>query len=225
MFDRVAKLVGEENLNKIKESFVCVVGLGGVGGYAVEGLVRSGVLKIIVVDYDKVDISNLNRQIITNYNNIGCYKTDEVEKRIHEINPDCEVIKLNIKLDSDNIDELFSYSFDYLIDACDTILVKEELIKRCLDKNIKFISSMGTGNKINPSMLKVMDIKDTSYDPIAKRIRKYLKDNNIRDRVMVVCSSEKRERFDGDIPSLMFVPAVSGIMCANFIIKEIISMK
>ena len=177
MFDRVIKFIGEDSFNKIKNSKVLVIGLGGVGGYAVESLVRSGVSNIIIVDYDRVDITNLNRQIITNLNNIDC---------------------------------------------CDSIDVKCELIRACLDKNIGFISSMGTGNKLDPSMLKVMDIRETSYDPIAKKIRKYVNDNKIRGKIPVVCSIEKNNRFDGDIPSFIFVPAVSGLLCANYIIKSII---
>ena len=222
MFDRVIKLIGENNLKKIQSKVVCIVGLGGVGGYAVEGLVRSGVQKFILVDYDTVDLSNLNRQIITNCDNIGCYKTEVTKKRILSICPECEVIEVRLKLDLDNIDELFCYSFDYLIDACDTLVVKEELIKRCLEEKIDFISSMGTGNKMNPLELEVMDIRKTSYDPIAKRIRKYLKDHRILGKVMVVCSKEQGKKFYGSIPSMMFVPATSGILCANYIIKKII---
>ena len=222
MFDRVELLIGKDNLNKIKKSRVVVVGLGGVGGYAAEALVRSGIENIIVVDYDKIDITNLNRQIITNINNIGEYKTDEMEKRFLSINNKCNVTKLNMKLDLSNVYKLFEYEFDYLVDCCDTIEVKQELIKRCLDKDITCISSMGTGNKLNPMDLEIVDIRKTSYDPIAKRIRKYLRDNHINKKVMVVSSKEKRDKFDGDIPSMMFVPAVSGILCANYVIKEII---
>lgn len=222
MFDRVIKFIGEDSFNKIKNSKVLVIGLGGVGGYAVESLVRSGVSNIIIVDYDRVDITNLNRQIITNLNNIGLYKTFVMEERILSINKNCNVIKINKRINLDNIDELFVYEFDYLIDCCDSIDVKCELIRACLDKNIGFISSMGTGNKLDPSMLKVMDIRETSYDPIAKKIRKYVNDNKIRGKIPVVCSIEKNNRFDGDIPSFIFVPAVSGLLCANYIIRLII---
>ena len=173
MNERIIKLIGDVNFKKIKEATVCVVGLGGVGCYAVEGLVRSGIEHMIIVDYDTVDVTNLNRQIIATNGNIGCYKTDEMENRIRSINPNCKVTKLNIKLDKTNIQTLFSYHFEYLIDACDTILVKEELIKNCLNKNITIISSMGTGNKLNPEELQIIEIKKTSYDPIAKKIRKY----------------------------------------------------
>ena len=225
MFDRVIKLIGEDDLNLIKSKTVCIVGLGGVGGYSVEGLVRSGIKNFILVDYDKIDVTNLNRQIITNINNIGEYKTDEAEKRILSINEKCNVIKVNMKLDVSNIDLLFNYQFDYLIDACDTIMVKQLLIKRCLEEDIKIISSMGTGNKLNPLKLEIIDIRKTSYDPIAKKIRKYLRDNHINRKVMVVSSVEQGNRFDGSIPSMMFVPAVSGILCANYVINDIISLK
>ncbi|MEE3342683.1 MAG: tRNA threonylcarbamoyladenosine dehydratase [Bacilli bacterium] len=222
MFNRIELLIGKDGLNKIRNSKVAVIGLGGVGGYAVTSLIRSGVEDIVIVDYDKIDITNLNRQIITNLDNIGELKTDVMEKYILSINSNCKITKINSKLNLSNIDMLFKYEFDYLVDCCDTILVKQELIKRCLDNNITIISSMGTGNKLNPMDLEVIDIRKTSYDPIAKKIRKYLRDNRINKKVMVVSSKEKRDRFDGDIPSMVFVPAVSGILCANYIIKEII---
>lgn len=223
MFERVSSLIGEDNLEKIKTKSVLVIGLGGVGGYAVESLIRSGIQKIILVDYDRVDITNLNRQIIATRDCILDFKTDVMERRILSINPDVIITKINKKIDLENIDEIFEYSFDYLIDACDTIVVKQELIKRCLEKKISFISSMGTGNKLNPMELKIVDIRDTSYDPIAKKIRKYLKDNHIYGKVPVVYSKEKREKFSGKIPSMIFVPATSGLLCANYIINDIIN--
>lgn len=224
MFDRVIRLIGEEKFIKIQTATVAVVGLGGVGGYAVESLVRSGVGNLILVDYDTIDITNLNRQIITDLDNISCNKVDEWEKRIRKINPNCEVKTIKLKLNLDNMEELFQYSFDYLIDACDTILVKEELIKRCLEKKIEFISSMGTGNKINPMELKITDIRETSYDPIAKKIRKYLKDNHIYGKVPVVWSKEQNKKFSGSVPSMIFVPAASGLLCANYIVKRIVKL-
>ena len=225
MFDRVEKFIGIDNLDKIKSKTVAVVGLGGVGGYAVEGLVRSGISSIIIVDYDVIDESNLNRQIITNQTNIGKYKVDVMKEHILSINPDCNVIGLNMKLGLDNIMELFEYSFDYLVDANDTVVVKEELIRICLEKNIKIISSMGTGNKLDISKLEIADIWDTSYDPIAKKIRKYLKNQYIYKRVPVIYSKECNEKFSGNIPSMVFVPAVSGLMCAGYVINDIIDVK
>ena len=223
MFNRIEKLIGKENLDKIKKSRVAVVGLGGVGGYAVECLVRSGIENMIILDYDKIDISNLNRQLIATSNNISNYKVDEWEKRIKEINKNVVVRKLNMKLDYTNIEKLFSLEFEYLIDAIDDISMKEEIIKRCLNAGIKIISSMGTGNKIDPTCFEIVDIKDTSYDPIAKRIRKYLKDNNIKGKLPVVYSKEQNKKFEGSIPSMVFTPATSGILCANYIIREIIN--
>jgi len=222
MFDRTIKLIGEDKFDKISNVTVAVVGIGGVGGYVVEGLIRSGVSSIILVDYDTIEITNLNRQIISDQKHIGYFKVDEMEKRILSINPKCKVIKLYDRLSIDNVHILFDYSFDYLVDACDTVLVKQALIKKCLDDDIKIISCMGTGNKINPSMLEVVDISKTSYDPIAKKIRKYLKNNNIKGKVPVVYSKEQSSKFEGSIPSMVFVPAVAGLLCANYVITDII---
>lgn len=222
MFERTIKLVGEDKFNKINSKTVAVIGIGGVGGYAVEGLIRSGISSVIIVDYDVIDISNLNRQIIADNKHIGYFKVDEMERRILSINPNCKVIKLYDKLSLDNIDNLFKYSFDYLIDACDTIQVKQELIRKCLDSNIKIISCMGTGNKLNPSLLEITDISKTSYDPIAKRIRKYIKDNHINGKIPVVYSKEQNKKFEGVIPSMIFVPATAGLLCSNYVITDII---
>ena len=223
MFDRTINLIGEENFKKITNTTVAVIGLGGVGGYAVESLIRSGISSIILVDYDTIEISNINRQIIAAQKHIGYFKVDEMEKRILNIHPTCKITKLYDKLSIDNIESLFSYSFDYVIDACDTISVKEELIKRCLEKNIKIISCMGTGNKLDPSQLEISDIWKTSYDPIAKKIRKYLKDQKIYQKVPVVYSKEQNKKFEGCIPSMIFVPATAGILCANYVIRDIIA--
>ena len=222
MYERINLLIGCDNVDKIKKSTVLVVGLGGVGGYAVEALVRSGVGNLIIVDYDTIDISNLNRQIITNTNNIGKLKTEEMRKRIISINPEARVDVVNVKLDSDNLEEIFKYKFDALIDCCDTIVVKEGLIRECLARGITFISSMGAGNKLNPSMLEVADLRDTSYDPIAKKLRKFVNDNRIYGHIPVVYSREVNDKFTGSIPSMIFVPATSGLMCANYVVNEII---
>lgn len=222
MYDRITKLIGETNIKKINNTTVAIIGLGGVGGSALECLVRSGIENIIIVDFDKIDITNLNRQIISNITNIGNSKVEEWIKRINIINPNTKVTPLNLKLDMNNIEELFNLKFDYLIDAIDDIPMKEEIIKRCLTNNIEIISSMGTGNKLNPSMLEITDIKNTSYDPIAKRIRKYMKDNNLKRKLPVVYSKEQNNKFEGSIPSMIFVPSTAGILCANYVIRKII---
>ena len=225
MFDRTIKLIGSDNFEKISSKTVAVVGIGGVGGYAVEGLIRSGIKSIIILDYDIIDITNLNRQLITDKKHLGYFKVDEMERRILNINPECKVIKIYDKLSIANLDKLFNYSFDYLIDACDTIVVKEEMIKRCLENNINIISCMGTGNKLKPSLLEITDISKTSYDPIAKRIRKYLKDNHINKKLPVVYSKEQNPKFEGSIPSMVFVPATAGLLCSNYVIMDIINKK
>lgn len=225
MFDRVEKLIGSNNLEKIKNTTIAVVGLGGVGGYALESLIRSGIEKIIIVDYDIVDITNLNRQIISTTNNLGKSKVEEWINRIKVINSNAKITALNIKLDLSNLNNLFNLKIDFLIDAIDDIPIKQEIIKRCLNNNIPIISSMGTGNKLDPSKLEITDIKNTSYDPLAKKIRKYLKDNNIKGKLPVVYSKEQNQKFEGSIPSMIFVPATSGILCANYVIRKIIENK
>ena len=222
MLERLELLIGDK-VNKIKTKKVLIVGLGGVGSYAVEALVRSGIENFIIVDYDTIDISNLNRQLMTNQSNIGNYKTDEIEKRILSINPDCKIEKFTKRIDINNINELFKSNIDYVIDACDTLSVKLELIRICKKKDIKLISSMGTGNKMDPSKLKIMDIRKTSYDPLAKKIRKMVKDERIKGRVMVVCSDEKGyTKIDKTIPSNSFVPATAGLLLASYIIRDIV---
>ncbi len=221
MFERVISFVGEDNFYKIKNTTVLIVGLGGVGGYAMESLARSGVGNLILMDYDKIDISNLNRQIITNNSNIGLLKTEEAKKRILSINPDCNITIINSFLDKENVNILNNYHIDYIVDACDTVSAKKLLIDYSLDKDITLISSMGTANKIDPTKLSIIDIRKTSYDPLAKILRKYVIDKKTNKKIMVVSSTETPIRKD-ILSSLMFVPATSGILCANYIIKNII---
>ena len=222
MNDRIIKLIGIDNLKKIKEKTIVIVGLGGVGGYATESLVRSGIDNLILIDFDKIDITNLNRQIITNQDNIGEYKVDIMKERIIKINPDCNVITYQAYLNKDNIDILKKHKIDYIIDACDSIETKKLLIDYSIENDIKLISSMGIANKIDPSKLEIIDIRKTSYDPIAKILRKYVIDKKINKKVMVVSSTEEPVRKDC-LSSLMFVPATSGILCANYIIRDIIN--
>lgn len=221
MFDRVISFVGKDNLEKIKNTTVLVVGLGGVGGYALEGLVRSGIGNVILMDYDKVDLSNLNRQIITNQNNIGKYKVEVAMERVKSINPECKIIIHNTFLDKDTINILNNYKIDYIVDACDSVQAKKLLIDYAMDNDIKLIASMGTANKMDPSKLEIIDIRKTSYDPLAKILRKYVMDKKTNKKIMVVSSTESPIRKDC-LSSLIFVPATAGLLCANYIIREII---
>lgn len=222
MFERVIQFMGEDNLNKIKNKTILVVGLGGVGGYALETLVRSGISNLILIDFDKIDITNLNRQVITNQNNIGLYKVEVAKDRVLSINPECKVNIEKIFLNKDNINILDKYKIDYIVDACDSVEAKKLLIDYSIEKDIKLISSMGTANKIEPSKLEVLDIRKTSYDPLAKIIRKYVNDKKINKKIMVVSSTETPIRKD-KLSSLVFVPAVAGILISNYIIKDIIN--
>lgn len=223
MFDRIVALIGEDSLNKIKEKHILVIGVGGVGGYVVESLVRSGIENITLVDYDTIDISNINRQIIAKENNVGKLKVEVFKERIKEINKNVKVTPLTIKLDENNLDTLFETHYDYIVDACDTLIIKKLLIKKCYEKNIKLITVCGMGKKLNPSLVRICDIKDTSYDPLAKSLRKYVKDEKIRGKVPVVFSSEEPKKNDKNlVSSMMMVPAVAGINAAYYVINDII---
>lgn len=222
MLDRLELLVGNNNIEKIKKTKILLIGIGGVGGYTLESLVRSGILNITIVDYDTIDITNLNRQLISLTTNIGKYKVDEYELRIKNINPNCKINKIKEKITLDNVDILNITNYDYIIDACDSIEVKKEIIRRCLKNNIKFISSMGTGYKMDPSKLEIIDIRKTSYDPIAKIIRKMVKDEKLKGKIMTVCSKEVKKKNSKTIASNSFVPATAGLLLTSYIINDIV---
>ena len=218
-FKRLFSLLNDNQIERIQNAKVCIVGIGGVGSVATEVLARSGISKFVLCDFDVVQESNINRQVIANQNTIGKYKVDVAKEKILEINPNAcvEVIKERFS----NELSLFDFKFDYLIDAIDDINNKFLLIKTCLEKDIPFISSMGTAKKFDSSLLKVVDINKTSYDPLAKRIRKMLRDNNINKKFMVVSSTEEPKNSD-ILGSYMVVSAYSGLLLADYIIKEII---
>lgn len=221
MFERTISLIGETNFKKIQEKTVLIVGLGGVGGYATEALVRSGITNLILIDHDTIDTSNLNRQIISTSKNIGNNKVDEFKKRILEINPNCNVIIHKLFLDKTNYNFLNNYQIDYIVDCCDSVETKKLLINYSINNNIKLISSMGTANKLDPTKLEITDIRKTSYDPLAKILRKYVNNLKTNNKIMVISSTEeplKRE----NLSTLIFVPATAGLLCANYIIKDII---
>lgn len=219
--ERFERLVGS-NIENIRNKTVLVLGLGGVGSYAVESLVRSGIGRLILVDYDTIDITNLNRQLMTNLNNVGMLKTEVWEERIKSISKECEVTIINEKITPENMSILFQNNIDYLVDACDTIEIKKQIIIECIKRKIKLISSMGTGNKMDPQKLEIIDIRKTAYDPIAKILRKFVKDNKIKEKVMVVCSTEKPKKISKPIGSNAFVPAIAGLLCTSYIINDIV---
>ena len=220
---RLEYQIGKENLNKIKNTKILVIGLGGVGGYAVESLVRSGIENITLVDADIIEKSNVNRQIIALQSTIGMKKVDAFENRILDINPNAKIKKISEFITKENLSILFENKVDFVIDACDTISTKIVLIEYCSKNDIPIISCMGMGRKLDPSKINIMDIQKTSYDPIAKIIRKAMREKNITSKIPVVSSNEKPlQDHNGTISSNSFVPAVAGLTCTSYVIKQII---
>ena len=220
MFERLITLIGEDNVNKLKKANVLIVGLGGVGGYALETLVRSGIYNLTIVDGDIVELSNLNRQIISKRDVIGRPKALVAQARTLEINPDVNLKVINEFISEDNFSLLNIDSFDYVIDACDDLNLKLLLIKNA-DK-YKLISSMGTANKMDMTRFKITTIDKTSYDPLAKIIRKKIKEEKIQTKFKVVSSDEKIIKNGTKLGTIAYMPAVSGLLCASYVINDII---
>ena len=241
-FSRNELAYGQEGLDLLKEQTVVVLGVGGVGTFAAEALARTNIGHIILIDKDDVDITNVNRQIHALTTTIGQSKVSLMEERIKLINPDCKVTALHMFYTEDTYEDLFeNYDIDYFIDASDTIMYKVHLMKECLERNIKVISSMGAANKIDPTRFVIEDISKTHTDPIAKIIRRKLKKLGITKGVPVVFSDEsplviredvKETVGDANAPtrkgqmppsSSAFVPSVVGLICASYVINDILS--
>lgn len=222
--NRLENLIGQSNTDKLKHLNILVIGLGGVGGYVVESLVRSGVGRFTLVDYDTIKPSNINRQIVVTRLNNNKYKTKEWKKRIKLINKEAKVNIINTKITEDNVELLFMENYDYIIDACDTVLVKISLIKECHKRNVKLISSMGMANKLDASKIEITTLDKTDYDPLAKKIRKAIRDKEIMKNVVVVSSKEKGIN-TGMLASNAYVPAVGGLYITNYIINDIMNKK
>lgn len=228
-FQRTELLIGHKALEKLKNSKVAIFGLGGVGGYALEALVRIGVGEIDIVDSDKVDITNINRQIIALNSTVGEYKTDVAFKRAKDINPNVKINKFQMFFTKET-SNLFDFSkYDYVIDAIDTVSAKLELIEQTKKANIKVICAMGAGNKMDPTGFMVSDISKTSVCPLAKVIRQELKKRKIK-KVKVVYSKELPKKPKGEIEekfgrhapaSNSFVPPVVGLIIAGEVIKDL----
>lgn len=223
-FSRLIKVIGEDDFLDLNKKSVLVLGCGGVGGYVVETLARSGIGTLVIVDFDLIDETNINRQIIALESTIGLKKVDVLKRRIKDINRDCNVITIDQFITVDNLEKLFDYNIDFFVDACDTTSVKKEIIKKCLSKKIKFISCMGTGNKLDPSKLEIIDIRKTNNDPLARMLRKFVKDEKINDKVMVLSSSEVPVKIGDRTPgSTAFVPPAAGIMIASYVVKKLLN--
>ncbi len=218
-FERLKILVGD-NFSAIKNLSILVLGVGGVGGYAVEGLARSGVSKLTLVDYDTIDITNINRQIIAMHSTLGMKKIEVLKQRILDINPRCQVDTFDIFYNEDNQDLIFNKKYDYVLDCCDNLKAKEIIIRKCILKNIKIISSMGAGYKIDPTKIKITKLKKTDYDKLAKNLRFNLKDNKECLEIPVVYSTEQFSKTTKVIGSNSYIPSIFGLYMVSFVIND-----
>ena len=225
-FTRTEILIGTENLQKLKQSTVAIFGIGGVGSYTAEALARAGIGTILLIDNDKIDITNLNRQIHATHETIGKYKVEEMKKRIQTINPQAEVKAIQEFVTEHNINEIINTEIDYMVDAIDTVKSKIEIIKTAKQKNIPIISSMGTANKLEPTKLEVTDIYKTKICPLAKIMRKELRKLEIPDLKIVYSTEEPKQiKQTGEekskLGSISFVPSVAGLIIAGEVVKDI----
>ena len=244
-FGRTQLLLGREAMEKIASSHAAVFGLGGVGGYVCEALVRSGIGTFTLIDSDRVDISNLNRQIIATLDTVGLYKTEVMKQRMQRINPEVTVNTRNCFFLPENADEFPFSEYDYVVDAVDTVTAKIELIMRAQKEGVPIISAMGAGNKLDAGKFKVADIYDTKVCPLARVMRRELKKRNVKKLKVVYSEEEPIRPIEDmsiscrthcicppgaahkcterrDIPgSTAFVPAVAGLMIAGEIVKDL----
>ena len=239
-FSRNELAIGKQGIEILKNSTVAVLGIGGVGSFSAEALARSGVGRLILVDKDTVDITNVNRQVIALLSTVGQPKADLMKERIKDINPDCEVIALKMFYTEETYEQFFSYGLDFVVDASDTIAYKIHLMKECLTRNIPIISSMGAANKMDPTRFQIADISKTHTDPLAKVIRTRLRKDRIYKGIPVVFSDESpiviledvkeevgnanSEIRKAQMPpsSNAFVPSVAGLIMASYVIRELL---
>ncbi len=231
-FSRLEILIGKENLNKLHTKNVAIFGLGGVGGNVCDALARSGIKHFTLIDHDVISISNINRQLIANYNTIGKYKVDVMKEHILNISLDADIKTLKCFYLPESKDIIDLSQFDYVIDAIDTVSSKLTIIETCINNNIPIISSMGTGNKIHPELLEITDISKTSICPLARIIRQELRKRNV-NHVKVLYSKEKPikpktiiQNNNKVIPgSTSFVPPIAGTMIAGEVIRDFLQWK
>ena len=234
MFSRTEFLLGKTNIDKLKNSTVIVFGIGGVGSYVVEALTRVGVGKIVIVDKDDISISNINRQLPATQQTIGLSKVKIMKERMLSINPEITVVAKQEFYLPGRADEFLNDDLDYIVDAVDNVTAKLDLICCAKEKNIPIISSMGTGNKLDPTRLEIADIKKTSVCPLAKVMRKELRKRNV-DSVKVVYSKEEPvvpmtvdeegNPIRSSVPgSISFVPSVAGLIIASEVVKDLLKL-
>ncbi len=221
MFERLIPLIGTTNLEKIKNTKILLVGVGGVGGFTLEALVRTGFLNITIIDGDIIEESNLNRQIITNQENIGNLKVEEAINRYTSINK-VNIKAIDVMLTKDNFKEYINEYYDYIIDACDDLTIKVELVRYARKNNVKIISALGTGKKLNSAYLEITTLAKTENDPLARKFRSMIRQANLDLNIPVVFSKEASINTNNVIGSAIFVPAVAGIYLANYVFLDIL---
>lgn len=221
---RVAMVIGKNRLSVLQQARVAVVGLGGVGSYVAEALCRSGIGHLLLIDADTVATSNINRQLPALSSTLGAFKTEVVRQRLLDINPDCEIEIISRFYEPGAFDEFFMGNWTFVADAIDSTASKVDILKECVKRGIPVISSMGTGNKLDPSCLMVTDISKTSMCPLARSVRRHLRSAGIEKGVAVVYSQEPVKRAEpGEVPgSMVFVPASAGLLIASYIVRKII---
>lgn len=225
IFERTIRQIGLDNFEKLKNTTVLILGIGGVGGNAVEALVRGGIGRVIIVDDDSVNSTNINRQLIALHSTLEQPKVEAMKQRIKDINPECEVIAYHTFYNIDTKKEILNHNIDFICDCIDTVTFKIDVIKDALQSNIPIISSMGMGNKFHPERIEIEDLYETSYDPIARVIRSRLRRQKIEGSLKVVYSKEKPIITDSTVTSPTsnsYVPSVAGIIMASYVINTII---
>ncbi len=224
---RTVSLIGEAAFDKLKSSHIAVIGIGGVGSYTAEALCRCGVGKLTIIDNDTVSVSNINRQLPALISTVGRKKVEVMKERMTDINPDAQIIAMDFFLDESNIPDICWYDFDYVIDCIDSVKSKLAIIKICKEREIPIISSMGTGNKLDPSKFEICDITKTSVCPLARVMRRELKNIGIPHHT-VLYSKEEPVHISLDEngrhapASISFVPSVAGLMLAGYAVNDLI---
>ncbi len=226
---RTQLIVGEEGIEKLKNANVIVLGVGGVGSYAAEAIARAGVGNLTIVDFDDVDITNINRQIPALHSTVGKYKVEVMKERILDINPDINIRAVKELYNENTSENILNEEYDYVVDAIDMVSSKIHLIETCKAKGLQIISSMGMGNKLDPTKIEVTDIHKTTMCPLAKVMRKEMKDRRIK-KLKVVYSTEKPQELKTRIMngkkitpgSVSFVPSVGGLIIASVVINDLL---
>ena len=229
---RTGLIIGDEGINKLKNSNVIVFGVGGVGSFAAEAIARAGVGNLTIVDFDDVDITNINRQLPALHSTVGKYKVEVMKDRILDINPDIKIKAIREVYNKDPSESILCENYDYVVDAIDMVTSKIHLIETCKNKGLEIISSMGMGNKLDPTKIEVTDIHKTTICPLARVMRKELKDRKIK-KLKVVYSTEQPKELKKKIlngkkvtpGSVSFVPSVGGLIIASVVINDLLNKK